>query len=367
MRTATITYHNAVNYGAVLQTYALQQVQLNMSVQNEIIDYCPKKVRYRSVKVHIFKSIVIYTIRVFLLLLHIVQKRKQKKIFQQFVADTLILTGKYKDLKTLQASPPKAELYIAGSDQLWNVNVSLKRAFFLDFGDDRAKRISYAVSMGNCPEPEAYQDQMYELLRRFDSISVREKIAQEYLDNLFDHSRPIHVHFDPIFLLSREEWLTFSKERRMNSPYILCIPLGGHPLLNQSLQLLKKLTGCQTVIIDTEVFTRLKGDVRLWDVTPQEFVNLIHNAEYVLTASFHGTAFSTLLNKKFFSFVGNSAPGRITCLLEKLGLMHRIIRGIDDINTQDIDYSMCNCILEREKALAIEYLQALFRENNESL
>jgi hypothetical protein len=359
LKTVTITYHNAINYGAVLQTYALQQVQLNMSIQNEIIDYCPKKVRYRSVKVHIFKSIVIYTIRVFLLLFHIFHKRKQKKIFKQFIKNTLILTRKYKDLKTLQASPPKAEIYIAGSDQLWNVSISLKRAFFLDFGDDRVKRISYAVSMGNCPDAEAYKDQMYELLMRFDSVSVREKTAQEYLENLLDHNRPIHVHFDPVFLLSREEWLTFAKERRMKSPYILCIPLGGHPFLNQSLQKLKKLTGYQTVIIDTEVFTRMKGDVRLWDVTPREFVYLIHKAEYILTASFHGTAFSTLLNKKFFSFVGNPAPGRITCLLERLGLKHRIIRSIEDINTQEIDYTMCNCIIEREKALAIEYLQSL--------
>lgn len=362
MKTATITYHNVINYGAVLQAYALQQVQLQMSVDNKIIDYCPKKTSYRYVKTHLFKYLIIHTIRILLSLLHVFQIRKLKKIFHDFTTNSLILTEKYTELSLLKAKPPLADLYITGSDQLWNVSISLKKAFFLDFGDDRVKRVSYAVSMGNCQVPEVYKKELYKLLLRFDSISVREKIAKEYLEGLFDKSTSIHVNFDPIFLLSKQEWLNFASVRNMKSPYILCIPLGGHPLLHQSLKKLKSLTGYQTVVIDTEVFTRIKGDIRLWDVTPREFVYLIQNAEYVLTASFHGTAFSTLLNKKFFSFTNNLAPGRINCLLESLELKHRIIRSIEDINTQEIDFTICNSVIEREKASALGYIQALLSD-----
>lgn len=361
MKTATITYHNVYNYGAVLQAYALQQALLNLSIDNVIIDYTPKQnYIYQRIPGHSIKIVIINIVRLMLTFKSYYSTKKRHKNFDKFVQKNLRLTRKYHTGTELHLDPPKADIYIAGSDQLWNVTRGLKEFFFLDFGSKEIKRVSYAVSMGSSVVPKHLQQQVRELLNNFTAISVRELETQQYLENFLEHRNFVLQHLDPVFLLGKEVWAAFPRIKGLPYPYILCYPMSGHPQLQGAIQRLKELTGYKVVVLTSEL-TFLKGDVTIKSAGVEEFINLFKNAEYVLTTSFHGTAFSAIFNKKFFSFLGNSAPGRITGLLSQLELQGRIINNLEDITTQEIDYRKANVMIEENRQKAIEYLKS-FKE-----
>jgi len=360
LKTATITYHKVYNYGALLQAYALQQAQLKLSIDNVIIDYSSEKNKvYKKIKGKSLKILLVNTLRLLETLANLPAIRRRCQKFQNFSNQNLFLTPRYYTFKELQKNPPNADWYIAGSNQLWNVSTLLRKEFFLDFGGDEVKRASYAVSMGSYEVSNNYQEQFRELVNRFDAISVREIEAKEYIEKLIDKEVDVKLNFDPVFLLSKEEWSKFAIGKRIRNKYILCYPLSGHPLIQSAINRLKQLTGYPIVIISTELFTHIKGDVTIRDATPQEFVALVKNAEYVLTSSFHGTVFACIFNTKFYSFVGGTAPTRITGVLKCLKLEHRIADSIEEVNTNEIDFTEANHIIKKEKESSQDYLRSL--------
>ncbi len=360
MKTATITYHNVYNYGAVLQAYALQKAQESLFIDNVIIDYSSQKNRiFHRIKGTSLKILIVNVLRLMELFLHFRQIYRCHQNFELFQKTRVKLTKKYQSLAQLRENPPKADYYIAGSDQLWNVSVKIHDEFFLNFGEPGVKRASYAVSMGSYEVPAEHYIRMKELINRFEVVSVRERKAKEYIDALLYRDIKVMINCDPVFLLSRDEWTQLAKGRRITEKYILCYPMSGHPLMQKALMKLKELTGYITVVIKTELFTSIKGDIILRDSTPEEFVDLVNRAEYILTTSFHGTAFSTIFNKKFFSMVGGSAPDRIINLLERFGLEDRVAKEISDIHMNEVDYTKANETIQRERAAGLNYLQML--------
>jgi hypothetical protein len=363
MKTATITYHDVYNYGAVLQAFALQQIQLNMSIDNVIIDYSYEKRKFCwRIKGFTLKLLLVNSLRLLITVITLPSIIKQCRNFQKFSKTRLKLSVKYVSLNDLKKNPPIADRYIAGSDQLWNVSHQFNKAFFLDFGSSKVKLASYAVSMGSYDVPMIYRQPMQELLARFDAISVREEEAKDYIETILDKTNFVKVNIDPIFLLSREEWEYFAQPWKVTHKYILCFPMGDSILMNKALKKIKSLTGYRTVMIATELIINIKADRFIRDASPEQFIYLLMNAEYVLTSSFHGTAFCTIFNKIFYSFVGGSAPSRITGLLTRLGLEDRIFKGLEDINTQEIDFTASNEIINKEIISAKEYLYTLFKK-----
>lgn len=365
MKTATITYHSVYNYGAVLQTYALQQAQLNMSIDYVIIDYSAENNKiYTNIKGKTLKIFIINILRILETAINIKTIKGRAKNFNEFSHKRLHLTRKYHDYEDLKNDPPEVDWYIAGSDQLWNVSVTMKDAFFLDFAPPNAKRATYAVSMGSYQVPLKYKNRMFELISKFDAISVREEETQKFVENLLNKSDFVKLNLDPVFLLSKEDWTAFGKVREIGFKYILCYPLAGHRFMNEALKKLKHLTGYKVVVITTDLLVRIKGDVYIKNASPEEFIYLVQHAEYVLTASFHGTAFSALFEKKFYSFLGSS-PARITGLLKRLGIENRIARCIDDINTDEIDFTHSNVMISKEIENSKEYLLSLYHHSCE--
>jgi len=333
-----------------------------MQIDNVIIDYSSEKKRnYRNIKGKSIKICIVNLIRLLETLLDFLAIRRRHRNFNSFTNNRLRLSQKYSSIEELKRNPPDADWYIAGSDQLWNVSTVLRKEFFLDFGGTNVKRASYAVSMGSYEVSDEYRLQINQILKHFDAISVREIQAKNYIESILDTSVSINVNIDPVFLLSKEEWSDFATIKRIQQKYILCYPMSGHPLMQKVIDKLKELTGYTVVIVTTEIFTHIKGDTKIKDATPEEFVYLIENAEFVLTTSFHGIVFSTIFNKKFYSLVGGPAPTRITELLKLLDLENRIIKDLDDINIEEIDYKKANLQLQKEKKSALEYLNFLIQ------
>lgn len=358
MKTHTITYHRAYNYGAVLQSYALQNAIIKLGFDNEILDYNVNnehifgKINITMDRLMISKIITnLYTI------LHLKSLLKIRERFDEFVHKYLILTQNYHTLQNIIDSPPISDCYITGSDQVWNMEMNFNPAFFLDFGNKSIKRISYAASIGNY-ETEAEKKEVFKhYIINFDKISVREDNDKEYIEN--ECKRNCEVHIDPVFLLNKSSWNSLATKCDINQKYILCYPLQYHPLFSDVIKKLKELTGYIVIVILTTARTKVKGDIYIRNAGPKEFLGLFNDAEYILTSAFHGTAFSIIYEKKFYSFLSTHAPQRITNLLQLFELENRIVNSIDDITLDDIDYNQVNIRKTKEVNKSTKYLKEI--------
>ena len=200
-KTATITFHKAVNYGAILQAYALQRSILKLGIDNDIIDYDCKLIS------NVYKLINIKSVKSFiksLIAFRIYYYKKNK--FKSFIKKYIILTNPVtKDILKSEEFNNKYDFFITGSDQVWNYEITnLDDAYFLNFVKDESKVKSYAASFGISCIPENLRLKYKNYLKRFSSILVREKTGAKLIENLID--KKVNIVLDPVLLLNKNEW-----------------------------------------------------------------------------------------------------------------------------------------------------------------
>lgn len=363
MNTKTITYHAVHNYGAVLQSYALQKALISLGFINEIINFNKDKVIiFDKIELKLNRNNLLSILINLLKVLYFFELKRKYLRFENFINNELILTSTYKSYEELKLNPPDADCYISGSDQVWNAINGCFPAFFLDFGNKNTKRISYAASMGVYNLPIDNEKKLINYISKFDKVSLREEEAKNYIEARTDKNCLVHI--DPVFLLDKKQWSKLCNENSIKGKYILCYPLINNELLNESLKKLKKLTNLPIIILVPENRTKCKGDIYIRDAGPKEFLSLIKNSEYVVTTSFHGTAFSIIFEKKFFSLVGLHAPTRITNLLNTFNLGNRVITDIEYLNLDEIDYDKVNILKNIECQKSIDYLKNIMKADN---
>ena len=172
MKVGIITCHRAFNYGAVLQTYALQKFLKNHGYEVEVIDYTPQYIR-KSYNKSILKRIIRPLLRSY-------DFKKSNQVFGSFLNQEVNLTEKrYYSYEELEENPPDCDAYIAGSDQIWNCNIENGKddAFFLKFVPNNKIKISYAASISMDEIPQNQKNRFKENLKDFNHISVREQTA----------------------------------------------------------------------------------------------------------------------------------------------------------------------------------------------
>ena len=345
-----VTMNSEYNYGAMLQAYSLQETIKSLGHTVEFIDQrkeTQRKIELSRKNKEIFKNIfkIIYRKPI----------EKGYRNFEEFIGIQHLTKENYFDYSKLIENPPKADVFLTGSDQVWNP-ISLKPIHFLDFADKNAKKISYAASLGQSAIPENKINQFQKYLNSFDSISVREESSKKQLSQLT--SKEVNVNIDPAFLFNKYQWKELSRPvTGLSRPFILCYILYRPKWLNKYLTKLHKKTGFQIVLIDNSAFRQIYCNRYIRDAGPQEFLWLFNNAEMIITSSFHGTAFSALFNKKFFTIVNPAAPSRISDLTKTLHLSETILSSDDRFEFPEIDYTKTNEIIEKEKKKAIEYLK----------
>ena len=183
--------------------------------------------------------------------------------------------------------------------------------------------------------------------------------------------REVKTVVDPTLLFQGREWETIVPERQMKQlqgkKYIFCYFLGNNPEHRIEAEKLSKATGCEIVFIphlDEFIASDMNfGDVQLFQIGPEEFINLIRNAEYVCTDSFHGSVFSILNHKQFVTFSRyagkdrNSRNSRIDSLLYQTGLEERRFRGnILEQMKRTIDYDEAERRIQEARAESLDYL-----------
>lgn len=341
MNIKTITCHDVYNYGASLQAYALQEYLISQGHNVEIIDYKPDYMRvhydfwYVPKNSHYYKMAMNSKLIHFMLCCYFAPHRfatyGRKKKFDAFKEKFLKCTRRYNSFEELAADAPVADAYFAGSDQIWNSNLPNGKdpGYFLQFGKENTKRIAYAASFGIPEIQPEHRPLMSKWLEKFDAISVREKSALNILDTL--NAKGINV-VDPVFLLTKEQWSKFAGEQRMiKEKYILVYDLD---LSNEDLKIeakrLNALYGYRIVAVNGLAKCPY-AHKSINNAGPQEFLNLIKNAEFVISNSFHATSFCVIFNKRFATFYKHKNISRMADLLECVGLK-------DSLNAQEPKY-----------------------------
>lgn len=357
----TITCHNVYNYGASLQAYALQSYLESLANDVEIIDFQPVYHQNRYNLFYISDKSKFYAIckkmPVLACLYNLLRNfsmfktwgRKNK--FDKFTAYYLKLTStRYETSEQLKKNPPKADIYIAGSDQIWNTKSDNGKepAYYLDFGDEFIRRYSYAASFAISELDKKLKNFVRAHVSKLDKVSVREKTGIDILKNLQIEATQV---MDPVFLLSKENWKKLIDNASVyNLPerYILVYDfLFDEQIKNTVLELKEKYN--LSVVSINDFMEISYADININDAGPLEFLSLIYNSDIVVSSSFHATAFSLIFEKNFYVYPlkGHNNSSRMTDFLDDLNLIERYKPehvSFDYI----IDYSFVNKLLNEK-------------------
>ena len=364
MRAGLITFHFAHHYGAQLQAYATMRAIQGLGWDCQIIDYrLPHTTRTNQ----IFKrggglrgaAADAHTA------LHYAAFQRRFQRFEAFVAEQMALSPeRYTSVEQLRAAPPEYDVYVAGSDQIWNPyifeNKEFDPAFLLAFAQGR--KIAYAPSLGVPELPADKAEQLRGYLASYSALSVREKRGQALLEQVT--GRPARVVLDPTLLLTGEDWGALAVPPRFRGPYILCYFVSDPAEAAPYALALSQKTGWPIVQL-AGARRKIEGARELvFDAGPREFLGLFQNAGAVVTNSFHGAAFSLQFRKNFFTSMSPKERrqpefSRIYSLLSRLGCADRII-GLDAAAPveAEMDYGAVYEKLEAARADSLAYLDA---------
>lgn len=364
MKADIITIHFGVNYGSCLQVYALSESIKKKGFECEVIDYIPK--RYDSWEVYVKPKIGKYPFPlIFLWYIVTAPKREyQRYIFRKFLKKHLRLTKKYRYPRELNNDVPIADIYIAGSDQIWNYdyNSSGDFTYLLDFVGDSKKKFSYAASIGKEAFSDIEESVFISKLTGFNKITVREKSAKDLLSTIGINSE---VVLDPTFLLDKSEWKKLAIPMKTQDDYILIYVMDNlYERLIDIAEKIKATKNCKIYVVTFKPTKDKRVDREFCYLRPEQFLTLVDQAMYVVTNSFHGTAFSINLNKQFLSVGKEKYNSRIKDLLDMLDLKQNFIdvnESIDEfIDIGHIDYNDVNYKIDILRRKSVEILDSYF-------
>ncbi len=361
MKVSLITMHKAINYGAVLQTYATVKYLENLNYDVEVIDYIPerftKKNKYTYVNTKRNKSIFH---KVIFILLCLPGRMIHNYIFENFIKKNFNITkDSYYYIDDLRKNTPEADIYLTGSDQVWNSDIEGKvdEAFFLDFVQEGVKKFSYAASFGKDNLEESEMAQIKYLLDKYDAISVREQSGLEILKSIgIKNGKQV---LDPTLLLTRMEWEEKTAPRLIKERYLLIYQLNTNNKLVKYANEIAKAKKLKVAKFGWD-YIKPKGiNINLSYRSPEEFLSAVKHSDFVITDSFHGIIFSLIYNKNFICMRPPNYAGRLENILRKINLEKHLIKeelNIDEV-IAEIDYSLINNKLEKFRKESRLYLE----------
>ncbi len=346
MKIFTMTCHRAYNYGAVLQAYALQTYLSNRGHDVKVLDYSPHYLRKSNNRLRQFLKNV----------LQFPDRCKNKKTFDDFLNKYINLSKKtFHTYDELVNADEKADVYIAGSDQVWNMNMKNGNddSYFLRFAPEGAKKMSYAASIAMENLSENQKKRFNEMLSDYYAVSVREKSGVKLLKDIEIECSEV---CDPVFLLNEHQWDDFSSKNVYKEDYVLVYAFYNQREVYDFAQSLAKERKCKVYSIGTGFREKFSGvDKYFWSPSPKEFVNLVRNSKAVITNSFHGLSFSLIFNKPAYVFrtktAGNS---RIVDILRKIDMYEDNPFRIACVE----DYSAVNEKLKEFRETSIAFLES---------
>ena len=384
MKVGIITFHFPFNCGAALQCYALQSKLESLGHEARVINYVPwyhwnryaahkNPIYYANKKLHDpARNILTRTYHGAKGFYDTVRSWKNAKVklpreqkFKAFRKAHLHETRKYRTIRQLRANPPQCDLYLSGSDQLWNTKLTegaFDPAYFLDFGKKNVRRSTYAIGT-YFADPKAAEKTIAPMLKNLDAVSLRETRFLRPVMQAAEPKTPIHADVDPTLLLDAAAYEPLiPKEPLEKQPFVVIYTMPGpaQKQVNDAAKLLSQRTGLHLIDVNGNPNAencRIK-DHRV--CSPEEFLWYVKNAKYVLTNSFHGTVFAVLFKKQFATILHKETGNRVSELLDKLDLTSRYTDttgAVAEIIDRPIDWTNAEAALETLRAESVRYLR----------
>ena len=326
------TFYNNYNYGGKLQAYALArylnqngcdavQVQYNQPNRHKKVSV-PDRIK-KVLRSSDYRHAVSQMLYGKCLTGATDHMKTRKAAFARFDEQIPHTPGVYSD-DTIGDTVSDFDVFVCGSDQIWNPGLT-KKAYYLGFVPAGKGKFSYAASIAD-DIPDEWKRTYSESLSRLDAISVREEQSRAVLQEML--GREVSVTVDPTLLLDRADWASVAAEPLVKEPYVFCYFLGySHKMRRTAARIAGKM-GLKVVTIPHLLGTTQRfypcdeayGQEKLYDVSPDGFLALIRDAEYVFTDSFHATVLSLVFQKQFVAFGRTNHPGMASRMEDLLGM-----------------------------------------------
>ncbi|MBR3841129.1 MAG: polysaccharide pyruvyl transferase family protein [Erysipelotrichales bacterium] len=341
MKIAITTIQNSSNYGAMLQTYALQEFLKDKGHQVSIVNYDNRfmskgldQIRHGLSKFELYYMLID--------IMNYVERKNMIQKFHEFSSTKLCLSKLMSKEELLEGNKfNDYDLFISGSDQIWNPNVTnntVDEVYFCGMAPQNANIISYSSSLGGYDfTNEEMNLRIKEYLEKYKMIAVRENSYIPRLTKLTN--KEIYKVLDPVFLLNKNEWIEkFDLSDTCNGDsYVLIYAMSKH---NDVIDLVQQKYGkTKKIKIIYQPLFRKKNIEYIVDAGPKEFIELFLNAERIVTNSFHGLAFGLIFNKQVSVLDNARNMNRIYDLLNSLGLTE-VLSSKSQLTCTSIDY--CN-------------------------
>lgn len=369
-------YHSTGNYGALLQAYALNKAinsfpnfeckTLDLYIDNfdgsKMSRYI-KKIKRGQISE--FASDINKDVRKLIIRKKVVSRRTALNQFRNAIPHTETIR-----ISDCERISEEFDILVCGSDQIWRPTFenTLVKPYWLEGFSEKIKKVSYAASMGIDSLPEKLVPEAKEYLIKFRHIAVREERAEVYLKEVTGRQDIVTV-IDPVFLLTRKQWEEVEENDINMKSYILVYMIHGNDKLLKDItdfaaRKKLKILSFPYMAYYYKMRDHRFGDIHDFESTPNHFLGLIKNAEYVITDSFHATAFSIIYHKKFFvSGANTKAISRIQNLLSKLRLDELLLpfdqADFDRLDeNSDVDWDQVDKLIENERNYGIKYLDS---------
>lgn len=367
MKIGIITWFSGTNYGTHLQAVALYKYLHMVGHDVQIVNFevevdtkISKKTFWQKMCFQPEKYMTKYAFWKY----HKDIKKKNQSL-RELINRECLLTDRVESKEDYIRICNQFDLLVCGSDQIWNPNW-YHEYYYADYSKVKVRKISYAPSIGVNVIPDALKETIKRSLASFEAISIREERGAEILAPIAPVKPQVVV--DPTLLLDASEWLKLAANVKLKKekPYVLSMFLTDDCAHWHASRKFAKEKGLQHVIIPYCGFSYVQRGHICTSVSAEELINLIKNAKYVLTDSFHITVFSLIFNRQFVTFqrfrenAFTSTNARVKNLLKMAGIQERLIahRSKKVPKLGKIDYEKVNLKLRR----AIEQSKLFIQE-----
>ena len=367
MKVAFITRHTPSNYGSVLQAYATQRAIEGLGHEAVCINYI-RTDELPENRTKTLLSVSRWNKNAATRLLYSVTQKPvfdaAGKRFDRYRKNMLTLTDEcWNTPEELAQNLPKADVYMTGSDQVWNTVGTgvIDPAYFLSFVPDGKKKVAYAGCFGTKTVRDEDRDNITKWLKRYDHITIREKSGVELAQSLGVCAEQV---LDPTFLMSPKDWLGILPKKEKTESYVLVYQLHPNKEFQTYAKEFARRKKMRLIRVHPYFHHIFKPGKFVFCPPVEEFLWYIKNADYFLTDSFHGTSFAIGLNTQFVDVLPNVYSERNRSILATAGLENRILMSCDDFKIADkpIDFTAVNRKINAERTRSAEILRKIIEE-----
>jgi hypothetical protein len=363
MKISIITLHAVPNYGSLLQTFATQEKLKQYADNVEVINYKRKNTYGFGLIKHWCGHNLIK------MLAFLPSLIGWRRVFSPFRKEQLQLTKRtYTSEQNFDAFIDDADFYCTGSDQVWNTgwNGGIIPQLYLSFISSSKRKFAYASSFGKDQLDDFEISQSKKYIMQYEKISVREDSGVKILKEQYGYQNAIQI-VDPTLAMPPEFWRKYAPAKILEGNYILIYNLNRSKAFDAYAKEFSRRTGLQLVRLCTRYDQILRCGKSVLIPNVFDFISLIDNARYLITDSFHGTAFSMNLNTEPICIYPEKYSSRLSSFLRLVGQEHRHIENFHDFNVMNrpVDWEHVHKVLERERERVDEFLRSIFADCNE--